>query len=323
MSPSRRRPGRGGGLVRAAALHSAFALVLVFVLVLGSAQARADVVGYCDPQDRTSPAQKDRILRFAAIVKETLERSGGRVALVARSGLDLSRFGQRYSHAGFSLRASPETPWAVRQLYYDCEARAPRLFDQGMAAFLLGAERPELGYVWLIVLPPEAEAAVEAAARDDARALQLLHPRYSANAFAWGLAFQNCNQWVAELLGAAWSGRVPAGAESGAARAASLAWLREAGYEPTVFEVGSRALMWAGRFVPWLHDRGHPEEDLAARRYRVHMPASIESFVRARVPGARRFELCHDGRQVVVREGWEYIAEGCVAGPGDRVLALD
>jgi hypothetical protein len=49
----------------------------------------------------------------------------------------------------------------------------------------------------------------------------------------------------------------------------------------------------------------------------------MEGFVRERLPQAKRIELCHDERQVVIREGWEPIAEGCRAGAGDRVVALD
>ena len=42
--------------------------------------------------------------------------------------------------------------------------------------------------------------------------------------------------------------------------------------------------------------------DIAAldrHRFRVSMPASIEAFVRERVPGARRVEFCHAGTRVL------------------------
>jgi hypothetical protein len=53
------------------------------------------------------------------------------------------------------------------------------------------------------------------------------------------------------------------------------------------------------------------------------MPASIEGFVRDRLPGAEHIELCHDERRIVIRRGWEPIAEGCKPNAGDRVVALD
>ena len=49
-----------------------------------------------DAPPALSATQQDRLLRFAAVVKDELERSGRSVALIARSGLDLSRFGVRY-----------------------------------------------------------------------------------------------------------------------------------------------------------------------------------------------------------------------------------
>ena len=91
---------------------------------------------YCDSPPKLSAPQQDKLLRVGAIVKAELERSGANVALIARSGLKLGLFGMRYSHAGLTLKASPETRWAVRQLYFACEQQQPRLFDQGLSALL-------------------------------------------------------------------------------------------------------------------------------------------------------------------------------------------
>ncbi len=79
----------------------------------------------------------------------------------------------------------------------------------------------------------------------------------------------------------------------------------------------------AAGLVPWLHGDDHPADDLAALRYRVSMPASIEAFVQARLPAAQRIEFCRSGARVVVRRGWAPIAEGCEPGPQDRVVMLD
>ena len=40
------------------------------------------------------------------------------------------------------------------------------------------------------------------------------------------------------------------------------------------------------------------------------------------MPQARRIELCHDARRVVIREGWRPIQEGCHPEDGDRVIRL-
>ena len=103
-----------------------------------------------------------------------------------------------------SLRASSNTPWSVRQLYFACDERRPRLFDQGLAGFVFGTDDPSVGYVSIVWLPRERAAALERAALDNARALRLLAADYSANAYPFSLRYQNCNQWVVELLAPAW-----------------------------------------------------------------------------------------------------------------------
>ncbi len=297
------------------------ALTLVGPALVAMA-AHAGTPRYCDAGTPLSAAQQDRLLRVAGLVKAELERSGSRAALVARSGLNLRWFGMRYSHAGVSLQASGESRWAVRQLYFSCDDQQPRLFDQGLSAFLLGTEDPSLGYVSVVTLPTTAAAALEPVALDNRQALSLLSPHYSANAYVYSLRLQNCNQWLAELLGLAW-GAVGVQQPSASPRADAQAWLRAQGYEGAHFSVGWRPLLSLSAFSPWLHHDDHPEEELAQARFVVSMPESIERFVRHLVSGAERTEFCHTDRHVVMRRGWEPIADGCVPGEGDTVVALD
>jgi hypothetical protein len=291
---------------------------------LGLAVAASGACAAISPQlcGRSTPlnaAQQDRLLRVADLVKNELETSGARIALVSRSGLDLGRFGIRYSHAGLSLKGSANAPWSVRQLYFACDERRPRLFDQGLPGFLFGTDDPSLGYLSIVLLPPAAAAALERTALDDARALRLLAGRYSANAYPFDPRYQNCNQWVAELLASAWG--APQGDAD--ARRSAQGWLAAQGYAPAPVEVGSHWLMLGANFIPWLHSDDHPMDDLHARRFRVSLPTSIEAFVHQQLPAATRIEVCHDERKAVVRRGWAPMGEGCRAEPGDTVLALD
>lgn len=266
-----------------------------------------------------SAAQQDRRLRLVARIRHELQASGRRVALVWRSGLDLGRFGQRYSHAGVSLRDSANTPWSVRQLYYACSEERPRLFDQGLAGFMLGADEQAEARVTLLLLPADASTALAETALDDRQALALLGEDYSANAYAFSTRYQNCNQWVAELLAAAWGAGADGKAPS--TREQAQAWLLDQGYEPHRFE----ALPWlylASVFVPLLHQADHPEEDRIAARYRVSMPSSLEAFVRAQLPGTERIELCQDETRITVRRGWEPLGATCAPAAGDESLPL-
>lgn len=292
---------------------------LAALLAMAAAAAQAGAPPSSPPRgcDRNLPItapQQDRLLRFAAVVREALARSGAQAALISRSGTDLSRFGLRYSHAGVALADGLDMPWAVRQLYYACAEGAPRLFDQGLAGFISGSDDADLGYVSLLLLPPEAAAPLAAAARDKALVLGLLNPRYSANAYPFSTRYQNCNQWVAELLAAAVAGSTT--------RETAQAWLRREGYAPRPVHA-SPWMMLAGRFVPWVHFNDHPPEQLSTGDMQTSLPDSLEAFALRRWPTARRIEFCHGPQGVVQREGGAPLAAGCVAQPGDRLTAWD
>ena len=292
-----------------AALAALAAMLLATPAQAGSLPPRG-----CDRAVNVTATQQDRLLRFAGAVREALAASGAQAALIARSGTDLSRFGLRYSHAAVALADGLDTPWAVRQLYYACAEGQPRLFDQGLAGFVLGSDDADTGYVSLLLLPPDGAALLARAALDKPLALGLLNPQYSANAYPFSTRYQNCNQWVAELMAAALTGSTT--------REDAQAWLRSAGYAPRPVQA-SPWLMLAGRFVPWLHFDDHPGEQLDQGAVQTSLPDSLEAFALQRWPAARRIELCHGPQGIVQREGGTPLAAGCVAQAGDRVTALN
>ena len=296
-----------------------FRLGVAVLALCAGGSAWAGIPTFCERASEISAAEQDRVLRFAGVVKRELEQSGARVALVARAGTDLSRFGLLYSHAAVALKDNPAGPWAVRQLYYACDEARPRLFDQGMAGFALGADTPAAGHMSLVFLPEEDGALLERAALDKPLALSLLAGEYSANAYAFGTRYQNCNQWVAELLAGAW-GRPDSVVSP---REQAQAWLRTQGYTAGPVRIPSHAMMFAGQFVPLLHVNDHPVEDIHKLALQVSVPESIEAFVHARTPAARRVELCNDSERIVVRRGWQPIGAQCRALPGDEVIALN
>lgn len=291
---------------------------LAALLLTASAGAWAGLPTFCERSTDISAAEQDRVLRFAGAVKDELNRSGSRVAVIARAGLDLSRFGLLYSHAGIALRDNPGGPWAVRQLYYACEESRPQLFDQGISGFALGADAPSRGHITLLFPPEEAAASLAHAALDKRLALSLLAGKYSANAYAFGTRYQNCNGWVAELIASAW-GRLDTGEH---AREHAQQWLREQGYTAGPVRIPSHWLMFAGQFVPLVHLNDHPLEDAHALALHVSVPASIEAFMHKQAPQTRRVELCHANGRIVVRRGWEPLGASCDPGPDDEVIPM-
>ena len=297
-------------------------IALTAGLLLASAAAQAFSFQVCDRPREPSADQRDVMLRFGAIVRDELAAAGQDVALIARSGLDLHRLDVRYSHEAVALKDNDGKPWSVRELYYSCADHKPRVYDEGLTGFLLGTDDPDTGYVSLVFLPAERAMPLRATAVDKHHALGVLGASYSANAYPFSTLHQNCNQWVMELLADAWGAGTEDTATDADARARAQAWLRAQGYLPTVFTVSAHPMTWLADIVPWLANDDHPAHEVAHNRYNVSMPTAIETFVQAKVPGARRVEICHSGRRVVLHDGWDDIAEGCVAGPGDRTMAL-
>ncbi len=298
-------------------------LALAGLLTL-SAAAHAISSEVCDRPKEPSADQRDVMLRFGAMVRDELAATGQDVALIARSGLDLRRLDVRYSHEAVAIKGNDGKPWSVRELYYSCQDHQPRVFDEGFAGFLMGTDDPDTSFISLVFLPPDRATALRATAVDKHHALGVLGASYSANAYPFSTLHQNCNQWVMELLADAWGANdVDQSADAPAdARTRAQAWMRAQGYLPTVFTVSAHPMTWLPDLVPWLANDDHPPHEVAHNRYNVSMPASIETFVQARVPGATRIELCHAGRHVVLHRGWDNVAEGCVAGPGDRTFEL-
>jgi hypothetical protein len=299
---------------------AACGLLLAGLSTAGSAQAFSFQV--CDRPREPSADQRDVMLRFGAIVRDEIAASGDPVALVARSGLDLHRLDVRYSHAAVALKDNDGRPWSVRELYYSCDEHRPRVYDEGLSGFLLGTDDPETGYVSLVFLPPDRAASLRTTALDKHHALGVLGASYSANAYPFSTLHQNCNQWVIELLADAWGGGDDPGGSDVDARARAQAWLRSQGYLPTVFTVSAHPMTWLPNVVPWLSNDDHPPQEIAHGRYNVSMPSSIETFVQAKAAGARRVEICHAGRRVVLHRGWDDIPDGCVAAPGDQTFEL-
>lgn len=292
----------------------ATAAAALLALAAGTAQAASLLPRGCDRLVEPSATQQHRLLRFAAVVREALAASGAKAALIARSGTDLSRFGLRYSHAAIALPEGLDSPWAVRQLYYACDEGRPRLFDQGLAGFVGGSDDLDVGYVSVLLLPEAAATALAATTLDKPLALGLLNARYSANAYPFSTEFQNCNQWVAELLAASVAGL--------RTREDAQAWLKREGYAPQPVPV-SGLLMLAGRFVPWLQFSDHPAEQLGAGLVQTSLPGSLETLALRLWPTARRIEFCHGPQGIVQREGGAPLADRCAPQPGDRVTPMD
>lgn len=290
----------------------------------GSGPGSGSSMAFCQPAPAQSAAAQGRSLQLADAVRTALHASGAQVALISRSGLSLERFGLRYSHAGVLLADGTDVPWSVRQLYYDCDKARPRLFDQGLAGFLLGADAPGAAHVSLVLLPAKQANALRATALHTPLAQRLLAAAYSANAYPFSTLYQNCNQWVAELMAAAW-GQLP---DAPGLRRQAQHWLRAAGYTPTRVHIGSHLTRLVASLMPLIHLNDHPEDERLGLTQHISLPDALETFARQQAPGAQRLAFCLDSQKIVMRHGWQPLPPDtpdglCVAEAGDTVQPLD
>ena len=89
--------------------------------------------------------------------------------------------------------------------------------------------------------------------------------------------------------------------------------------EPSATRISRNAF---GRLVLTIGGGVEEFEDVHALALQVSVPESIEAFVHARLPGARRVEMCHDQERIVVRRGWQPLGAACVPVAGDEVISL-
>lgn len=303
-------------------------LLVCAALCFGLKPARASFLACPSPEDAALPSAADwgLHLAMAQAVEEALRGEGSELAIVSRAGLNLRSMGQGYSHTGF-LRAptgkGAARPWTVRQLYWDCETAQPRIFDEGLASFVAAKAPgtwPRLSVLWWPAVGlderrgQEPAAVLARAVADEHLALRLLSPRYQAHAHAWSQHTQNCNQWLVEMLAAAFGGKHD--------RAGAHTWLRAQGYEPAVVQLPWAGWLWAAAVMPHLGLQHHPKEDLQALQLQLSLPSSVEAFVRRRWPEVQRTEWCQRGQELVVRSGWQPLDEACTPAAGDRRVAL-
>ena len=186
---------------------------------------------------------------------------------------------------------------------------------------MLSADAPDLAFVSIVFLPRSHAQSLRRTALDRALATPLLAATYSANAYPFSLRYQNCNQWVAELLATAWA-PLAASPDGPPLRQRAQDWLRQTGYVPTTVNIDSHLTKVVAGFMPLLHLDDHPADAQLGMRLQVSLPAAIEAYAHAQAPQAQRIEFCHDQTHIVMRQGWQAMGDTCEAQPGDEVMAL-
>ncbi len=185
----------------------------------------------CEAKKTTSQTV-ERGLTLAEKTLASLNASGQKVVVLARAGQDLSKYGVRYSHLGLAYQQSDGqggTTWRVLHKLNHCGTSESAIYRQGLGEFFLD-DLWRFEAAWL-PLTPEVQTRVLGLLQDPARAVSLHHKPYSIVSYAWGLQYQQSNQWAIETLAAA----MEPGVNS---RERAQAWLQFKAYEPAVLRIG-------------------------------------------------------------------------------------
>jgi hypothetical protein len=221
-------------------------------------------------------------MTLALDVRDALDREHAQVALVARVGRDLSRYGLRYSHVAFAWRGHPRGDWTMVEALNQCGTATSALYDDGLANFFLD---DMFAYQAKIVIPsPEVQKRIAdvLVARHGGR---FHEPRYNLVAYPFATRYQNSNQWLLETLADALAER-PVGTRSEA-----QAWLLASGFRPSTLHVPAIERLGAQIFRVNVAFDDQPIDRRIAGNIDVVSAESVLDFVLRVDPGAVAREI--------------------------------
>jgi hypothetical protein len=266
-------------------LIPAAAILLGLVLAAAAPGARAGTA--CVEHAPTASTLADAAAS-ALRVQAVLEAEDAPVALLARAGTDLSKYGLHYSHVAFVVRDHPAGRWTVVHLLNECGTDHSTLYAQGLVNFFaddLVAQDARVEW-----LPPEL---ADRLARDLAGPnVAALHDRdYNVIARPDSQRTQNSTSWVLEMLAAAWS---PPGMAPDRTRAQGIA--RGTGHVPDRIHIPYSKRVLGGLFSANTDFTDHPVATRLSGDYPVVTVRSILRWLQANSLERRTWEW-RDGRE--------------------------
>ncbi len=228
----------------------------------------------CEDKPQTT-RQVELGLNLAQATARQLDASGAQVAVLARAGQDLSKYGLQWSHLGFVYKDASQQPavWRVLHKLNHCGTDHAALYRQGLGEFFL--DNPFRYEAAFVVLRPELQQALLPVLADNARVARFNERRYSMVAYAFGTTYQQSNQWVLETLASA----AAPGINS---RRDAQAWLRTAGYVPTDLHLSTLTRLGGRLTQANIAFDDHP----SARRFSSHIDTVTVDSMFAWMPSA-------------------------------------
>jgi hypothetical protein len=235
-----------------------------------------------------SPAAVAAAAATALQMRDALEAEDAPVALLARAGTDLHKYGLHYSHVAFVVRDHRAGRWTVVHLLNDCGTAHSALYAQGLINYFVdNLVSQDARLVWLP--PDQTERLAQLLTGPQVRALH--EARYNVIARPDSRRTQNSTAWVLEMLAAS---RLPPGAplDRRAAQAAAIA----TGHVPDHIHIPYSRRVLGGLFSANTDFTDHPVATRLSGDYPVVTVRSILRWLQA--SGAvRREREWIDGRE--------------------------
>jgi hypothetical protein len=202
-----------------------------------------------------------------------LEAAGVQVAVLARAGQDLRKYGLAWSHVGWVYRDTEGGPWRVLHKLNTCGTDEASLYRQGLGEFFM--EDPFEYRATFIALKPDAAAKLLPVLRDVARAQEMHTRRYSMLAYPWAQKYQQSNQWALETFAFVQNNVMPG-------RMAAQSWLMSQGFTPTTLQLGALTRLGARTTRANVAFDDHPNEKRFSDRIETVTVESVLAFLRQR-----------------------------------------
>ncbi len=236
----------------------------------------------CDVRPPT-PKEVAQSLQLAKASYDALDRSGASVALIARAGQNLTKYGLTYSHLALVWRDHPEGRWTVVHMLNQCGTAHADLFNQGLGDFFMDSMYQ---YRTLIMIPSATIQLRITDALAHGRALETFSPHYNMLAYPFSTEFENSNQWALEFLTESMAPDL-----SIHTRQSAQAWLEAAGYRPTTLHISAIERLGADLSRANISFDDHPFDRRMAGEMDTVTVESIEQFLRSHDPELRELTV--------------------------------
>ncbi len=235
----------------------------------------------CNENVEIEPAELMQALELAEQSRQTLLQQGATVAIIARVGQDLSKYGLRYSHLGLVYQTAPGQFIILHELN-ECGSDKSGLYKEGLGNFFL--DDVFAFEALLLIPPPELQPKILQLLQSE-QALQAHHGHYNMLAYPFDETYQNSNQWGLELLSHVLS------AKPLTSRKAVQQWLQQQQYQPGEIEVGPLSRIGASLFRANVSFTEHPLKQRLSGSYQVVTVESVDAFLQKQWPAMRRIVL--------------------------------